>query len=147
MRTMRRLTRGVLSGRALYVVVAVGVIGVALVLANETRKDGVPQSDPAQSKTAPSRHEKDRIREGTVQINLLGHFEMTGDRVAFVTKGQNRRFGALENLNLQRVVEIISDNPDKLDWVVSGSMTEYQGNNFILLQRAVLKNTVSRPGG
>jgi hypothetical protein len=56
----------------------------------------------------------------------------------------NRRFTTLENLNLERVARVISDSPDTLEWTVSGTITEFQGANYLLLSRAVLKSKPQR---
>jgi len=45
----------------------------------------------------------------------------------------------LENLALDRIARVITDNPSKLKWLVTGKMTEYQGMNYLLVERAVLK--------
>lgn len=86
------------------------------------------------STTAPT-----RLREGTKLENQLGYFQMTGDRATFITADRSRCFGGLENLNLARVVAMISDAPGKMEWSVTGTVTEFQGSNYLLISRAVLK--------
>ena len=49
----------------------------------------------------------------------------------------------LPNLNLERIVRAIRDDPDQLVWSASGSITEYQGSNYLLVTRAVLKSKKS----
>jgi hypothetical protein len=83
------------------------------------------------------------VREGTMLENQLGRFEMTGERVVFVLGNEGARFYALENLNLQRVAERISDSPETLIWSISGKVTEYRGGNYLFIHRAVLKNRSS----
>ena len=79
------------------------------------------------------------LREGTKIDNLSGEFHFTGDRTTFVTDDGERSFVGLENLNLERVVRILSDKPEQLQWNVSGTITEYQGHNFLTISRAVFK--------
>lgn len=80
-----------------------------------------------------------RIREGSKLKNQLGYFKMTGDRAMFVTADEKQRFGGLENLNLARIVAMISDAPSRMQWSVTGVVTEYQGSNYLLISHAVLK--------
>jgi hypothetical protein len=65
---------------------------------------------------------------------------MAGDRVAFFPADGSGRFIVLENLNLQRVVQMITENPVLLDWKVSGTITEYRGSNFLFLRSAVVQS-------
>ena len=83
------------------------------------------------------------LREGTKIDNLVGEFQVTGDRTTFVTDDGERSFVGLENLNLERVVRILSDKPEQLQWSVSGTITEYQGQNFLAITRAVFKSKTS----
>ena len=83
------------------------------------------------------------LREGTKIDNQLGLFQVTGDRTTFVTDDGERNFVGLENLNLERVVRILSDKPEQLQWSVSGAITEYQGQNFLTITRAVFKSKSS----
>ena len=83
---------------------------------------------------------EDRLREGTELIDQQGAFRMTGDRVTFFTDSGSGRFIVLENLALQRVARTIEDSPVPLDWTVSGVITEFHGDNFLLVRRVVLRN-------
>ena len=84
----------------------------------------------------------ERVREGTA-LETHGSFKLTGDRIMFYT-ADKRRFGTLENLNLERIARMVSDSPDPLQWSVSGTVTEYQGSNYLLVSRAVLKSKPQR---
>ncbi len=81
-----------------------------------------------------------RLREGTELVDQPGFFRMTGDRVTFYTDIGSGRFMSLENLNLERIARIITDNPQQLEWEVTGTITEYQGTNYLLIRRAVLRS-------
>ena len=82
-------------------------------------------------------------------VDQMGHFRMTGDRVAFFATEKKGRFIALENLNLQRIAQAIAEQPEKRLWKVTGTLTEYRGENFLLVQRATLesweKHQATRP--
>jgi hypothetical protein len=56
-----------------------------------------------------------------------------------VTQEDEREFPALENLALERVARIVSESPDQLQWSVSGMVTEYRGQNYLLITTALLK--------
>jgi hypothetical protein len=80
-----------------------------------------------------------RVREGSDVANLSGYFRMTGDRVTFFTADGKGRFVGLENLNLQRIVQEIEDDPDTTKWIVSGTITEFRGANYLLVRQAMLE--------
>lgn len=88
----------------------------------------------------------DRLREGT-PLEAQGSFKLTGDRIMFYTSVENRRFGTLENLNLERISRAVSETSETLEWNVSGTVTEFQGTNFLLISRAVLKSKPQRRAG
>lgn len=85
-----------------------------------------------------------RFREGTQLKETRGIFRATGDRYTFFASGDSGRFVVLENLNLDRIARTLDDNPTIGQWLVSGTITEFQGNNYLLIDRAVV--TGSAPG-
>ncbi len=89
--------------------------------------------------SAPEGSSAKPIREGTPLDNTLGTFKATGDRMSFyVDANDGRGFRVLENLALERIWHIF-DNTKGRQWSVSGVVTEYRGENFLILNRAVLK--------
>lgn len=74
------------------------------------------------------------VREGSVLPDLMGTFRIAGDRVQFVDHDGNRTFRCLENLMLQRVHQVIGDEPNETSWIVNGRVTEYRGENFLLVE-------------
>ena len=123
------------------------LLGVALLeaqVSNPTEED-TAQPAPAET-TAKSRLQGDRrMREGTEIVGQLGYFRLTGDRVTFFTDDGKGRFVVLENLNLERIARTITDNPEQLQWSVTGTITEYRGANFLFLRRAALKSRTQSP--
>lgn len=105
---------------------------------SQAREDQAPSQLPVNDGS-------DRLREGTA-LETLGSFKLTGDRIMFYS-ADKRRFGTLENLNLERIARMVSDSPDTLQWSVSGTVTEYQGSNYLLVARAVLKSKPQRRSG
>lgn len=74
------------------------------------------------------------VREGSVLPDLMGTFRIAGDRMQFVDHDGNRTFRCLENLMLQRVHQVIGDEPNETSWIVNGRVTEYRGENFLLVE-------------
>lgn len=81
---------------------------------------------------------KTRLREGMHLSEAPGHFESAADVPVFVDV-DGRRLTGLENLNLQRIVRTLlaAEDPTNLQWKVTGTITEYEGRNYILIERAV----------
>ena len=80
-----------------------------------------------------------RLREGTTFVEQAGTFKAAGDRVLFRVDGRNDSLHVLENLALERIWNMLADTRGR-QWSVSGTVTEYRGRNFLLIQRAVLCN-------
>ena len=48
----------------------------------------------------------------------------------------------LENLNLERVALANNKATNRQEWFVSGTVTEFRGVNYLLIEKAVLKEQV-----
>jgi hypothetical protein len=119
------------------------VILAATVLVLGQTRDSSNRGDPPDPfGEAQRRSESDQparcLREGTQVSNQLGYFRMTGDRVTFFSTDGRRRFVCLENLNLQRIARAIDENPGRMLWNVTGSVTEYRGANYLVVEYAIL---------
>jgi len=79
-----------------------------------------------------------RIREGTALRQTLVFFRQTGDRTVLYTVEGNQRFTCLENLALERILTAIQQRPDRQYWRIDGEFTEFRGENFVLIRRAVV---------
>ena len=99
-------------------------------------------AEPSAAKPAEPLPADRLMREGAELTDQLGEFKFSGDRTLFVAGPEKRRFVVLENLNLERVGRILSDNPDALEWSVSGTVTEYRGSNYLYVRRATLRSRV-----
>lgn len=89
-----------------------------------------------------------RLREGSKIADQLGEFQKTADRYSFYLKDGKGVVRVLENLALERVARSLEDDPSPRLWSVSGVLTEYRGENFLLVTRAILKSksgAVQRP--
>jgi hypothetical protein len=80
-----------------------------------------------------------RFREGSKVTDELGEFQMTADRFNFHLQSDKRSIRVLENLSLERVARTLEDDPSPRMWSVSGVVTEFRGENYLLITRAVLK--------
>lgn len=85
-----------------------------------------------------------RWREGELLEDQLGTFELLGERVLFTLASRQQALPVLENLALERVTRLLDQRAD-CPWVVTGTVTEYRGRNYLLLQRAVMRPTDTRP--
>jgi len=97
-------------------------------------------------------HEKERqasahrLREGTHITDTIGYFQQNGEGAIFVTK-DNNKLGGLPNLNLQRVLRMLkgTEEPENVQWNVNGTITEFDGRNYLLISRAVYKSNALPP--
>jgi hypothetical protein len=104
-----------------------------------------PAANPSQSaQIAPARTCQ---REGTQVVDQWGYFKPTGERWLFVAERDGAQWIGLENRNLERVARAVAGNPRRLRWRVTGILTEYHGNNFLLIDRAILKTDLTQPQG
>jgi hypothetical protein len=134
MATGCRLTRHILPPVCVLLVLAAwGVQRVSGVFA-----DGVD---------APSGQSNVKLRvrrEGTQLRDEPGRFIASGNRVTFIAADGTNYIG-LENLNLERVGKVVAASPEAVEWFVTGTVTEYQGSNYLLLshtrRKAMLPKT------
>ncbi len=110
------------------------------------RRDGVRAADAPTTKSPADRAASRRLREGTELADQVGHFEPAGQRLQFMTERGDIRLVCLENLNLERIARTVTGSPGRVDWLVTGTVTEYRGVSFLLVERAVVK-TVARARG
>jgi hypothetical protein len=110
------------------------LLGIALAGArtSPTHETGAPPS--ASPSDAPM-----TLLEGTELREEPGVFQLSGDRQTFVPAGKKQRFTILENSVLERVAQSLLNNPLPQQWIVSGTVTSYRGNQYLLLARAVQK--------
>lgn len=80
-----------------------------------------------------------RQREGSTLRNELGRFRLEGDRWVFAPRESSRTYRVLENLCLERVARLSAERGAAMLWTVDGSLTEFRGENYLLLQRASVR--------
>lgn len=82
-----------------------------------------------------------RIREGTTFQGKHVFFQQAGSRTTLFAADTNERYVCLENLNLERILKAIEERPGRRSWKIDGMFTEFQGENYVLIQRAVVSPT------
>ena len=87
-----------------------------------------------------------RLREGTRLKDAAGRFRMSGDSLTFID-GEGREITGLCNLNLERILRMLKtvEEPESITWSVSGTVTEFSGQNYLLISRAVYRATAPPP--
>lgn len=109
--------------------------------------------EPAPRVTPPSAERgeqgeaaKFRLREGTTLVDEIGRFRPDGDGAIFLAQAGHELI-ALPNLNLERVVRTLkgSDEAESIRWSVNGTVTEFNGKNYLLLKRAVYRSSSPPP--
>ncbi|MBI1246749.1 hypothetical protein GC197_02755 [bacterium] len=93
--------------------------------------DRVKQAEEQQKKVK-------RLREGAEIVDAKGSFEWIGDRLSFQVDGEEVVFKILENRMMERVVQSQEASTGQLVWLVSGTVTEYRGGNYLLITHVVL---------
>jgi hypothetical protein len=112
----------------------------------EVTEPGYRQSGSSRDDTVSDERRKLRWREGKRLIDHGGHFRQDGDGAVFVSE-TGHELVALENLNLERVTRTLkaSDESESIRWSVNGVVTEFNGRNYLLIQRAVYKSASPPP--
>jgi hypothetical protein len=123
---------------------ATAVVLALLVIPILAQAPAEPPVGPSWKRPAagsPTRTEEGskRLREGTRIIDIEGRFEFTGDRIAFFRADADESYKVLENLSLERVSKVLSESREKPQWTVTGSVTEFNNANYLLVTKAVLK--------
>ncbi len=67
---------------------------------------------------------------------IKGRFLASKDRTTFIEEESKRSYKCLENLMLQRVEAAVTAD-GKIAWVVTGKLTEYENDNYLLVEKAV----------
>lgn len=113
---------------------------------NETLRPGLSQSlETAPGTVEEGKIKKKRLREGTIIKDKLARFYITGNRVTMHLDDGSERYICLENVNLDRIIKHMREHPAQRLWKIDGMMTEYQGDNFILIQKSIIAPSYVEP--
>lgn len=75
------------------------------------------------------------LREGAKIVNQSVNCRATGERLVVELPQSSQPLLALENLAAQRILKALQDDIGSERWSINGSITEFQGRNYILLDR------------
>ena len=81
--------------------------------------------------------EESIMREGTLLTDVKGRFRKQGERFQFIEDGSNKSYKCLENLSLQRIDASQQDDDRKVAWVISAKVTEFKGENFLVVEKTI----------
>jgi hypothetical protein len=81
--------------------------------------------------------EAELLREGALLTEIKGRFRKEGERYFFTDESGEKRYKCLENFCLQRVASAMQGEERKLVWLISAKITEFNEENFLLLEKAV----------
>jgi hypothetical protein len=95
-------------------------------------------------KNAEMKSDNPLVREGIVIQSQHVLFRMVGNRVMMSSLQDSSHFLCLENLNLERIINTMQKTPTMTDWQVDYLVTEYRGENYALIQRAILTSLSSQ---
>ena len=96
-----------------------------------------PAGGPERKKTESKQK---LLREGRRLERIPGRFEPAGKRFVFVVEDSPQRFIVLENLNLERILRMRDVYPVPIRWVVSGVITEFRKENYLLVEKATFSS-------
>jgi|688.fasta_scaffold00023_39 hypothetical protein len=90
------------------------------------------------------------VPEGTRLVSQRVQCRMTGDRLVlrFAADShplENRELLATENMAAERLAEQLQADSNNLEWVVSGVVTQYRGQNYFQIQHTVRYATSIEP--
>ena len=126
----------ILRSPAFWVVLTVCCVACFVNLSGTSGHGNAIMADDRPSLAQMSRQES-MAREGTSLADVKGRFRKQGDRFLFVEEGAVKTIKCLENLCLQRVAANQQDDDRKVVWLVSARLTEFNDENFLILDKAV----------
>lgn len=86
-----------------------------------------------------------RLREGTALRGLIGSIRPVGERwTLFLSRG-DERYILLENLALERILRTNASFTEAPDWTVDGTVTEFRGQNYLLIEKALIGRVTAPP--
>lgn len=125
----------ILQSPAFWVILGVSFLAVFANVGDALRGNAILASDRA---TLSQMTKMESLaREGTVLTDVKGRFRKQTERLLFVEEGTTKSIKCLENLCLQKVVANQQDDDRKVVWLVSAKLTEFNNENFLILDKAV----------
>lgn len=110
-------------------------LGVIALVADRISADGTSSRTTGNGRSTVEKGDRDR--EGSKLVNQVGEFHEAGQRISFYFDGSKRSLVVLENLALERISRDLEQGTRK--WSVNGTITEFRGSNYLLIERALMK--------
>jgi len=129
------------NGRIWWMAASAALVVASVALSRARPADPAP---PAAQPTAPQATRSsdeppgERLREGTALKSVSGTFEIIGERILFRPSERELSLPVLENLASERVAGMLDSAAGRI-WSVSGTVTEFRGRNYLLVERAVIR--------
>ncbi len=127
----------VLRSSAFWVILAACTLAVVANLSGENQINANAMMASERPSLSQMSKEETVLREGTPLTEVKGRFKKQGERFQFTEEGTNKSFKCLENLCLQRIAANQHDDDRKVIWIVSAKLTEFNSENFLVLEKAV----------
>ena len=77
--------------------------------------------------------------EGNKLQDVVGEFQIAGERIRFRPLNQKIKLTVLESLALERISRVLDETRTPPMWSVDGTVTEFHGGNYLLISRAIVK--------
>lgn len=106
-------------------------------------KDAQEAEFQASTNDSPGELNKKRFREGMTIRDRQARFVVTGERSELIPSDGTASILVLENLNLQRIRAEMVKLGAGIRWDVTAEVTEFEGNNFVLIKRAVIASDLT----
>ncbi len=84
--------------------------------------------------------DENRMREGSQIKDPNAVFQIVGERIKCNLNKNGLSVIALENLTLERVHHYLLRGSDTPTWEIEGTITEYEGHNYLILKRAIVNS-------
>lgn len=122
------------------------VLVIALSVRSSQAQEPVPaavkpvaaEGEPAIKSGIDGYQTNGRWREGTRLHQVHGVFSSIGERLQFTTTDGKVQILVTENLLAERVLRATQESSDPLAWTIQGTMTEFRGNNYLMLNYATI---------
>ncbi|MGQ9912853.1 MAG: hypothetical protein ACUVQQ_00770 [Thermogutta sp.] len=86
-----------------------------------------------------------RLREGTSLRGLIGTIRPVGERWTLFLSQRDERYILLENLALERILRTNASFTEAPDWTIDGTVTEFRGQNYLLIEKALIGRVTPPP--
>ncbi len=127
----------ILNSPAFWVIVIVGCLAVFANLHGERTSHANSLSASERPSLMQMSKEDSILREGAVLTEIKGRFKKNAERMIFTEEVTNKSYKCLENLCLQRIAANQLDDDRKVIWMISAKITEFNNENFIILEKSV----------